>query len=50
MSIQFLMKYTLMKFGKMKTALLQAGGSFFKTLRKKDYRKDLIKLFCLPNP
>ena len=30
-------------------ALLQAGGSFFKTLRK-DYRKDLIKLFCLPNP
>lgn len=28
-------------------ALLQASGSFFKTLRK-DYRKDMIKLFCLP--
>jgi hypothetical protein len=28
-------------------AILQAGGSFYKNLRK-DYRKDMIKLFYLP--
>lgn len=29
-------------------AMLQSDGKFFKNLRK-DYRKDMIKLFCLPN-